>query len=245
MRLALAAFVCAFALAPAAFAADLIELTPEVVRSVKGDGPDGKGNTGDDTWGFWFALMHANEFRRLDIATATMSAAERKHGRRRKIRGPIGQWMPKGSEGWIYHSDWDGRGEGVWGDAEGKQVLAHPYQEKTQAGAVAITCRIPKDGTYTISGKATDAQPVNYKALDGVQVRIDQADDGRKVGKILHTSEPFGDKHGGGKKNSVEFKVGNVKLTKGELVRLTIMPGRTWGTDKTKIDSFKIERTGE
>ena len=52
----------------------VVKLTAKAVADPKGDGPDGKGNTIDDTWGFWFQLIHAPRYRRLDIATATMPA---------------------------------------------------------------------------------------------------------------------------------------------------------------------------
>lgn len=42
---------------------------------------------------------------------------------------------PNDSEGWIYHCDCDGRFEGFWGDKKANQVVAHPFNEKTE-GAV-------------------------------------------------------------------------------------------------------------
>ncbi|MDP7290325.1 MAG: hypothetical protein QGH94_20250 [Phycisphaerae bacterium] len=72
-----------------------LSLTVAAVANHKGDGPDGKGNTADDTWRFWFQLIHARgEYRPLDIATATMSPKQKKSGIRRKVRGPIGSMLP-------------------------------------------------------------------------------------------------------------------------------------------------------
>lgn len=57
----------------------------------RGDGPDGKGNSADDTWRFWFELAHRpNHFHPLD----TFSSAIPKKGITRKVRGPIANLLP-------------------------------------------------------------------------------------------------------------------------------------------------------
>ncbi len=57
------------------------ELTFADVRGAEGDGPDGKGNTADDTWQFWFELAHARgTFRPFTIHTTTMPKNQRKNG---------------------------------------------------------------------------------------------------------------------------------------------------------------------
>ena len=226
-----------------------LSLKPADVANPKGDGPDGKGNTADDTWQFWFQLIHARgEYRRLDIATAAMPQQQRTNGIRRKVRGPIGGMMPnpKQTEGWIYHSDWDGRFEGFWGDSKAGEVLAHPYNEKTSGGAVAVTCKAPDDGTYRISGKITDVNVarIKHRALTGIKWSLDVvAVKGPnaivRVAKALKRGGPIGDTLGPA---SAEFSVENVALKKGRLIRLAIDPNRAWGGDMTRIDYFKIAR---
>ena len=226
-----------------------LSLKPADVANPKGDGPDGKGNTADDTWGFWFQLIHARgEYRRLDIATASMSPKQRAGGIRRKVRGPIGSMMPnpKQTEGWIYHSDWDGRFEGFWGDSKAGQVLAHPYNEKTSGGAVAVTCKAPADGTYRISGKVTDVNiaKIKHRALTGIKWSLDVvATKGPnaivKVSKALKKGGPIGDAVG---PPSAKFSIEGVVLKKGQLIRLMIDPNRAWGGDMTRIDYFKVAK---
>lgn len=226
------------------------ELRPADVVSVNGDGPDGKGNTKDDTWQFWFQLVRSVEYRRLDIATATMTADQRQNGIRDKtarkghqgkVQGPIGQWMPKGSEGWIYHSDWDGRGEGVWGNEAEKSVLAHPYNEKTDGGAVAVTYTVPEDGKYDISVQVTDKAVV--ESLTGISMIVDvvelKGNDATGAALQVLGNEKVGDKVGPPTK-ALSLKA--VVLKKGQLVRLVIDPNKNWGADLTQIDCFKIEK---
>ena len=222
-------------------------LKPDDVLSVSGDGADGKGNTADDTWGFWFQLINSQEYRRLDIATASMTPEQRKSGIPRKVQGPIGSYLPNAndSEGWIYHSDWDGRYEGVWGDKKAGQVIAHPYNEKTDGGAVAVTYKVPEDGTYTISAKVTDmaVNKSGHQMMTGIDVSIDvvaAADAQTKPAeKVLAGPAPVGDAVG---PESREVAAVNAELTKGALVRLVIDPRKWWGADMTRIDYFKIER---
>ncbi|MHC4983553.1 MAG: hypothetical protein ACYTF6_10395 [Planctomycetota bacterium] len=224
-----------------------VALEPDDVLSVSGDGPDGQGNTADDTWGFWFQLINMQEYRRLDIATASMTPEQRKDGIPRKVQGPIGAYMPNAgdTEGWIYHSDWDGRYEGVWGDRKAGQVIAHPYNEKTDGGAMAITYKVPADGTYVISAKVTDlaVNKSGHKMMTGIDVSIDvvaAADAQTKPAEqVLAGPEPVGDAVG---PESREIKTEKAKLTKGKLVRLVIDPRKWWGADMTRIDYFKIER---
>src|SRR5688500_17243560 len=62
------------------------DLTVADVANTTGDGPDGKGNTADDTWQFWFELAHKpGHFHPLD----TFSTSVPRQGVSRKITGPI------------------------------------------------------------------------------------------------------------------------------------------------------------
>jgi hypothetical protein len=236
--------VCGGALCVTTASAPAVELTAAAVANPKGDGPDGKGNSVDDTWQFWFSLLHAPEYHRLDLGTATMSPQQRGQGIKRKVTGPIGGWLPNpaDSEGWIYHSDWDGRGEGVWGDKKANQVLMHPYNEKTDGGCVAVTYTVPADGAYNISGKVTDMQVAKGNAMfTGIIYKVDVVAGGGD--KLTYVEKPLaegkvGDDAG---PESAEFKVEKVDLKKGQLVRLAIDPNKWWATDMTRIDSFKIE----
>lgn len=216
------------------------ELTPAAVADPKGDGPDGKGNTADDTWQFWFQLVRSPQYRRLDLGTAAMSKAQRKDGIPRKVRGPIGGSLPNAAEteGWIYHSDWDGRFEGVWGDKKVNQVLMHPYNEKTDGAAVAVTWKAPADGKYTVAGKVTDLQVVKsgHPMMTGVIYFIDVVEAG---GVSITTKGPplkqgkVGDNVG---PESEEFKLEGVQMKKGQLLRLAIDPNKSWGADMTKVE---------
>jgi hypothetical protein len=237
VRILLAAVaVCCISLNPLSAA----ELTFEEAANIKGDGPDGKGNTADDTWQFWFQLVHAPKYHRLD-----RHSSEIPDGIPGKVTGPVGSMTPnpKETQGWVYHSDWDGRFEGVWGDAKQKQVLAHPYNEKTSGGDVAVTYTVPEDGKYTISGKVTDLQVAGgHVTLTGIiyKVGVCEAAGDELDGKEQSlASGKVGDKEG---PESAEFKVENVDLKKGQLVRLAIDPNKWWGADMTRIDSFKIEK---
>ena len=216
-------------------------LTPAAVADPKGDGPDGKGNTGDDTWQFWLGIG-PKDWRRMTIATASMTPEQRKKGIRGKVHGPIAGSLPtpKDTDGWIFHTDWDGRYEGVWGDKKAGQVLAHPFQEKMAGGPVAVTYKVPADGTYAISGKVTDLQPVkvNHYTITGIKwsVEVVAAGDGNALGgpqKVLNAGGPIGDAQG---PPSAEFKVEKAELKKGQLVRLVIDPNKFWGTDLTRIE---------
>jgi len=238
--------VFAAILAVAAFAADKDvepagKLTPAVVRTSKGDGPDGVGNTRDDTWQFWFQIMHdKNLYLKLSKATEALSEEIRKNGIKRKVWGPIGSTLPnpEHSEGWIYHSDWDGKREGVWGDVKAGQVLVVPYQEKADGGAICITYRIPADGKYAVTGKATDLEvDKTHRMATGARVFVDitSTKDGKthRTGKRIVKPVAFGDKLG---PVSVEFKSDPVTLKTGQLVRLVIDPVKVAYRDVTAVE---------
>ena len=215
------------------------ELKVEDLTDGKGDGADGKGNTDDDTWGFWFELAHApGTFKRLTRHSTTVP----QQGLPGKVTGPVASLLPNPQEtsGWILHTDWDGRFEGVWGDKKAKQILAHPYVEKHAHQAVAITYKIPKDGTYVISGGITDLQiKPEYPKHDGVIWKLEAIELATKKTVELKKGEPVGDGHG--RPQSASFETRKLSLKKGHLIRLVIHPNQWWGQDLTRIDSFQIE----
>ncbi|MCE5327594.1 MAG: GDSL-type esterase/lipase family protein [Planctomycetaceae bacterium] len=229
----------------------VVELTPEAVRDVQGDGPDRKGNTADDSWGFWFELVHAgNTFQRLDLATQTMSADQRQNGivdlkakrGQKKVQGPIASKLPnpKDSEGWIFHSDWNGCFEGAWGDVKGKQVILYPYVEKNSHGAVAVTYLAPATGKYKVSGKVTDLQvQPEYAQHDGVTWKLEVAPHDGGKGVEIARGGPIGD--GKGRPDSGEIKAEPAAVRQGQDIRLVIHPNKWWGSDMTKVE-LKIER---
>ncbi|MHC4982754.1 MAG: endonuclease/exonuclease/phosphatase family protein, partial [Planctomycetota bacterium] len=225
---------------------DVVRLKVSDVLNAEGDGPDGKGNTADDTWQFWFQIIHdRNEYRRLDIATAAMPDEQKEKGIPRKVWGPVGSETPNpdATEGWIYHSDWDGKSEGVWGDAKAGQVIVKPYQEKADGGALAVTYKVPGEGTYIVFGRATDMKvDKDGKKATGVKVSVDvtQARDGKGIGKaqrVLVEPRAVGDAAGPA---TLAFSSGKVALRKGELVRLVIDPNKWAAGDMTRIDYFMI-----
>jgi hypothetical protein len=234
---------------------DVAELTPEYVADPKGDGPDGRGNTEDDTWQFWFELAHARKsYHRLDLATKTMPEDQRKNGifdpkarrgHQKKVTGPIASRLPNpaDTEGWIFRSDWDGRNEGFWGDLKAKQVLAHPFVEKMSHCAVAVSFRVPADGTYDVSGRLTDMNVVNMPPLNGILWQIEVAreytgSESPEAYKVAAKGGPIGDKQG---PDSAEIGAAGVECRKGDLIRLVIDPNGQWGTDLTKVE-LKIKR---
>ena len=223
----------------------VVELKVADVQDIQGDGPDGKGNTADDTWGFWFELAHAKgRYVRLDLATKTMSPQQRNKGIPRKVHGPIGSRLPnpKDTEGWIFHSDWDGRFEGVGGDTKANQVIMYPYVEKNSHRAVALTYTVAVTGRYTISGKVTDLQvQPQYRQHDGFTWMIEVADGGQR-GKLIKKGKPLGDGHG--RPDSARFKAENVSIRRGKLLRLVIHPNNWWGSDMTRVE-LRIERLKE
>ncbi|MCE9547338.1 MAG: hypothetical protein K8T25_17840 [Planctomycetia bacterium] len=236
-----------------------VELTTAEVLDVKGDGPDGKGNTADDTWQFWLSLAHnPNQYVPLDICTQTMTPDQREHGIRvekakhgkQKVEGPIASKLPhpNDTEGWIYHSDWNGKMEGVWADKKTNTVMAHPYVEKRSHCAVAITYKVPEDGKYNISGGVTDLMVEPFKGdlprighieHDGIEYRVEQVENGNML-KQIGKGGPVGD--GDGRPDSEKFEYKSIELKKGQLVRLVIHPRAWWGSDLTGIDHFKIEK---
>ena len=217
---------------------DTYSPTPAEIADPNGDGPDGKGNTDDDTLGFWFELGHASDtFMRLNIATATMTEEQRKNGIPRKVTGPIGAWLPNRAEteGWIFSTDWDGRGEGVWGDKKANCILMHPYTEKTAAGSVAMTFKVPA-GEYSMKAKLTDMIVVGG---DGVKWRVEVVKGGDKAAAATAESKPFGDKVGDA---SVELDVKSITVAEGQLIRLVLDPNNHWGADMTKIENLTVTR---
>jgi len=214
------------------------ELTLADVANPKGDGPDGKGNTADDTWQFWFELAHKpNIFLPLDAYSKSVP----KDGVPRKIRGPIASMLPNpdDTEGFIYHSDWDGRFEGVWADHKAKQIMAYPYVEKQFHGAVAITYKVPADGVYNVTGGLTDLQvDPKFAQHDGIEWFLDLTDGGT-AGKRLAKGGPIGD--GSDRPDSGKFEALKVEAKKGQLIRVVVHPRKWWGSDLTRIDEFKIE----
>jgi len=220
-------------------AAPATELTLEDVASLKGDGPDADGNTADDTWRFWFEIAHApNTFGALDRHSTIVPKA----GIPRKVHGPIASELPNPDDtvGWIYHSDWDGKKEGVWADKKAKEILVLPYVEKTSHMGVAITYKIPADGKYDISGGITDMQiAADDPKTDGVAWKLQIANEGKLVRQLGAANPAIGDSRN--RPDSGTFKFDGVELKQGQLVRLVIHPNRWMPTDLTRIDSFKIE----
>ena len=210
------------------------------VSSATGDGPDGKGNTADDSWQFWFELAHApGSFRPLTRHSSSIPA----RGIPGKVYGPPAGNLPNPGEttGWVLHTDWDARFEGVWADRKAKEILVHPYVEKTAHMAVAITYRIPGDGMYVISGKLTDAQVnADDPRHDGITWKLEVVEPAEGKTVELKRGGPIGD--GGGRPNSGSFKTRKTRLRKGYLIRLVIHPNKWWGQDLTRIDSFRIEK---
>ncbi|MCE5325201.1 MAG: hypothetical protein LLG01_02180 [Planctomycetaceae bacterium] len=223
---------------------DTYSPTPAEVADPKGDGPDAKGNTDDDTLGAWFELGHAaGTYMRLSLNTATMSADQRangirdpkaRRGHQGKVRGPIGAWLPnpKDTEGWIFMTDWDGRGEGVWGDTKANCIIMHPYTEKTNAGSVAMTFKVPA-GEYSLKCKATD---MTVTTADGVKLRVEVAKGGEKGASVAEKA--FGDKG----EASIEFEAKSITVADGQLIRLVLDPVAHWGADMTKIENLTITR---
>lgn len=233
-RAALAGVAAALAMSslPAA------ELTPAAVAAKAGDGPDGKGNTADDTWQFWFNLAHLPaQYRRLDLHSTTNPA-----GIPGKVTGPVASATPNpaDTQGWIYHSDWDGRFEGFWGDAKAGQVLAHPYNEKVFAGDVAVTYLVPADGAYDIAGKVSYLRGANAGPKAGIRCKVGVCSAGpEQIGGDLNwlsntTAGAPGDS------GATEFTSAAVPLKKGQVVMLAIDANGFWGADMTRIDSFTI-----
>lgn len=222
--------------------ATLLASPPDAIVQLRpADITNPKGNKADDAWQFWFEIIHAKgTFERLSLHTKTMPAQQRKDGIKKKVRGPIASMLPNpgDTEGWIYHRDWDGRFEGIWTDAKTGAILVHPYQEKKDAGALAITYRIPAAGRYLVTGGLTDLQVAKDKPHDGARWRLEKPVAKGKW-EVVGRGGPFGDAVG---PESVQFAVKDVALKEGDLLRLIIDPIDWWGTDLIRIDSFKIER---
>jgi len=217
------------------------ELTAADVASAKGDGPDGKGNTDDDFFGFWFELRQpAGTFMRLSTATATMPDNERRNGIPGKVTGPIGSWLPNAADtdGWIFHTDWDGRGEGVWGDKKASVIMIHPcLHRKTAKGCVAISFAVSSAGEYAMKGRLTDCKL--WCCGTGVKWRVEVARGGDRAQAVVAESQPFGDGVGDA---SVEIDVKNITVKQGQLIRLVIDPGRHYGCDMTKLENLVLTK---
>ena len=214
------------------------ELTLADVASKESDGPDGRGNTADDTWQFWFELAHArNQFHILDRHSTTIPA----EGIPRKVYGPPAGELPNPNDtvGWVYHSDWDGRKEGVWADQKAGVIMAQPYVEKTDHLALAISYKVAEDGNYTVSGGIGDLDIQSGGRHDGAIWKVQVAEGGKLVREIGAAKTAVGD--GGGRPDSDTFEFQGVPLKKGQLVRLVIHPNRWAPSDLTRIDSFKVE----
>lgn len=234
-RLVLAAWAVALGV-PAGITA--AELSVAAVASTEGDGGDHRGNTADDTWQFWFNLAHRpNQYRRLDLHSATHP-----QGIPGKVHGPVASATPNpaDTQGWIYHSDWDGRFEGVWGDAKAGQVLAHPYNEKAFGGDVAVTYRVPADGAYDIAGKVSYVRGAGAGPKAGVTCKVGVCSAaGDQIGGDLKWLFE-GSAGRPGDSGVAEFKSAAVVLEKGQLVMLAVDPAGFWGGDMTRIDAFTI-----
>ncbi|MCE5277424.1 MAG: hypothetical protein ABFD92_14220 [Planctomycetaceae bacterium] len=244
------AIVAAVVAAPAS---DSVELTGEAVLDVNGTGPDGKGNTADDTWQFWFeTVVPRGKFLHLDLCTQKMTADQREKGiydakakrGKGKVQGPIADKLPnpKETEGWIFHSDWDGRFEGVWADKKTKKVILYPYVEKGQHRCVAISYTVPKAGTYALSGGMSDLHVWKHEKHDGIFWQIATSADAGKSVKVVAKGGPFGDEVAPA---STKIDVKDIKLAAGELLFIIVDPGKWWGSDMASLDDIKITRTGD
>ena len=247
-RMTLFALMFVVACADLAMGADVVELPVEAVLDVKGDGRDGRGNSNDDTWQFWFELVAPRgKSLHLDVPTAKMSPREREKGRPGKIDGPIGKDLPNpgATDGWIYHSDWNGCFEGAWGDNKTGKTMLYPYVEKGAHRGVSLSYTVPKAGAYKITGKVTDGFVWKHKRHKGFLCKVAA---GRINGKFMQVTReltsigPIGDKVG---PDSGTFTVKSVELKKGELIVVTVDPNGWWGSDLMVIDSLRIEYLGK
>ena len=233
-------------------AASAAELKASDIADTKGDGPDKKANTADDTWQFWYQYDTRSGYGCFGTY----------------CKQPKGVADAKNVEGWVYSmtEDWSPDFEGIWGNKSNGQMHAHPYTHHGLHASVAITYKVPEDGEYNISGGITDMF-VMKKSPDGVFKKVETPDgrtifylpkqpknedgviwvvevvtDGKAAkGKELGRGQPIGDTNA---KDSTTFKIEKAALKKGELVRFVIDPNKWWGTDMTRIDSFKVEPVG-
>jgi len=228
------------------------ELKATDIANEKGDGPDGKANTADDTWQFWYQYDTRSGYGCFGTY----------------CKQPKGVADAKNVEGWVYSmtEDWSPDFEGIWGNKSNGQMHAHPYTHHGLHASVAITYKVPEDGEYNISGGIADMLVIK-KSPDGVAKTV-QTPDGRTIvytakqpknedgviwivevvtdgkaasGKELGRGKPIGDTN---EKDSTTFSIEKASLKKGDLVRFVIDPNKWWGTDMTRIDSFKIEKAG-
>ena len=201
-------------------------LTAAVIADTKGDGPDGKANTADDTWQFWFQYDTRGGYGVLGVYT----------------KGPEEVPDGKNVEGWVYSmtADWSPEFEGVWGNTKDGKIHVHPYTHHGFHASLAITYKVPEDGVYNISGGITDVIVFKQPPHDGVIWIVEVLTDGKAAsGKELGRGQPIGDTN---EKDATTFSIEKASLKKGELVRFVIDPNRWWGTDMTRIDSFKVQK---
>ncbi len=205
-------------------------LQPAEVCDPSGSGPDGVGNSQDDPWQFWYEDPSGRSFRRLNIYVDNIYQDE--HGRVDQQRS---------LQGWSHDRLLDMRYEGVWANPHTGVVLVHPYAQNNRHYAVAVSYRVPQSGRYNINAELTDAAVVKFRLHDGIRWRVERALGGA-AGRVLSRGGPIGDRLG---PESQRITIRAVQLNQGDLVRLVIDPGRWWGTDETRIDSFHIRRVKE
>jgi hypothetical protein len=213
-------------------------LTAAVITNDKGDGPDGKGNTADDTWQFWFQFDTRSGYGVLSVY------------KKGPTQAPDGQNVA----GWVYSdsrsvsrhgrvspaADWSPEYEGVWGNTKNGQMHVHPYTHHGLHASLAITYKVPEDGVYNISGGITDVIVLKKAPQDGVIWIVETVTDGKAAkGTELGRGNPIGDTN---EKDSTTFTIEKASLKKGELVRFVIDPNKWWGTDMTRIDYFRVEK---
>ena len=191
----------------------VVKLKASDITNPRGDGPDGRGNSGDDTWQFWYEEVVHRDFHRLN------------------------SYYRHSFNGWSHNHNMETEIEGIWGEPKTGIIYIHPYAGRNDHRAIALTWTVPKTGVYTITGEVTDVMidKPSGKA-DGIIWRIERATDGKR-GKLLKRGGPVGDGVG---PPSAKFSVENVKLKRGELLRLVVDPNGHSHHDMTKIDSFEI-----
>jgi hypothetical protein len=123
-------------------------------------------------------------------------------------------------------------------------VIVHPYVEKNSHCNVAVSFRVPADGTYEVSATLADLNVVDMPALTGILWQIEVArewtgDDSPEAYTIAAKGGPIGDKKG---PDSAAIEAKGVACRQGDLIRLVIDPNGQWGTDMTTIDGLRITR---
>jgi hypothetical protein len=190
------------------------ELKSVDILNATGDGPDGKPNTADDTWQFWFQDLSARNFFRLNAFQKNTIL-----------------------HGWTGNKGLNKAVEGVWANAVSDEVFVHPYAQSNKHRGMAVSFRIPATGLYNVFGGLTDAEFVPKPPHDGILWRLERAR-GAKRGQPLKEGA-IGDRRG---HNSGKFAARRIKLEEGDLLRLLIHPAAFSGKDLTRIDYFRIEQ---